>query len=217
MLLDIFRTTADQELIGRQLRRIGFHLPRCIYAYAARRRPISFGDLRERVDRLRCSHYLDGPMDVDWIATNELLAEREGAIYVDFVWDRESATGCWMTPALTDGIGFGGPDTAVPDLVLSLKRTGCLSRQALDVIAEAWKGFELRDDTDCFRVQDVTIDVVNTAYDRGLFLGSGTDDDVRRVVAYWGFPMVELDLSDLEVPRDHLRERQQCILSDWAY
>ena len=63
----------------------------------------------------------------------------------------------------------------------------------------------------------MTIDIVNTAYDRGLFLGSATDDDVRRVVAYWGFPMVELDLSELEVPREHLRERQQRILSDWAY
>jgi hypothetical protein len=53
--------------------------------------------------------------------------------------------------------------------------------------------------------------------DKGLFLDSATDDDVSRVVAHWGFPMVELDLSELKVPRDHLREQEQRILADWTY
>lgn len=217
MLLDIFRSNEDQCVVRRQLNRVGSHLARCIYAYVARRRPISFADLRARVGRARRSHYLDGPMDADWISSNELLAEREGAIYVDFVWDLESANGTWMTPAQYDNIGFGGSDTAVPELVLSLKRTGCLSRRALDLIAQAWKGFELRDDADCFQVQDITIDLVNGIHDEGLFLDTATQEDVDRVVTYWGFPLIELELSPLKVTRDQLRSQQQSILADWTY
>lgn len=210
MLLDIFRTSAGQAVISRQLKRIGLHLPRCIYAAVAGRRPISGADLRERVDRARRSHYLDGPTGADWICTNELLGEREGAIYVDFVWDREEAIGTWMTPALADGIG-PPRTTAGPDLVLSLQRTGCLSRQALDLIADAWRDFELRDDTDCFQVQDITINLVNGIHDEGLSWDSITQQDVDRVVAYWGFPLIELDLNELVVPRSQLRHEQQHI------
>jgi hypothetical protein len=39
-------------------------------------RPADFREVRERINWLRRSHYLDGPNDVDWIFRNQLFSQR---------------------------------------------------------------------------------------------------------------------------------------------
>lgn len=113
-------------------------------------------------------------MHADWILSNELLAEREGAIYIDYVWDLRSAYGTWMTPARHDSIGLGGPARAVPELVRSFKRTAGLSRRTLDLIAHLWKGFELRDDADRFQYRTSPSTWSTASMTKGLFLDAAT-------------------------------------------
>lgn len=47
-----------------------------IYVDATQIRPADFREVRERIDRPRRSHYLDGPNDVDWIFRNQLFSQR---------------------------------------------------------------------------------------------------------------------------------------------
>jgi AbiV family abortive infection protein len=215
ILLDIFRSKADQTMMRTQLRRLTQHLPRCIYVEVSHGRPATFTEVREHVDRARRSHYLDGPMDADWIFSNELLAEREGCLYVDFVWDVEGNAGTWMTPARFDGMV--GPTTDVLDLVGSLKRTGCLSRIGLDLIAEEWRDFQLRDETHWGEVRDTILRLLGRLHKAGLFLDTATQDDLDSVVERWGFPLAGLDLTEIRVSREELREEQQRVLDSWTY
>jgi hypothetical protein len=178
------------------------------------RRPATFGEVHDRVDTARLSHYLDGPMDADWILSNELLAEREGNVYVDFVWDIEGNSGQWMTPARLDDIGLG-PGTAVQDLLLSLGQTGCLSRRGLDVIADEWHDFDLTEDTPWVKVHDVTIRILTRLHEAGHFAETASQADVDRVLEQWGFPLGALDLSEIKVSREELRAEQQRLLSRW--
>ena len=173
-------------------------------------RPAVFAEVRDRVDRARRSHYLDGPMDADWIFSNELIAEREGSLYVDFVWDLEDDMGTWMTPASFDGML--GPTTDVLDLVVSLRQAGCLGRQSLNVIADVWQGFELRDETHWVEIRNRTLLLLQRLHEAGQFLDSATQEDLDRVVDQWGFPLTELDMSMIEIARDQLRAEQQRLL-----
>jgi hypothetical protein len=215
ILLDILRSGSDtQEVMVAQLKRASQHLPRCIYAEVVQRRPVTFGEVHDRVDRARLSHYLDGPMDADWILSNELLAEREGNVYVDFVWDIEGNSGQWMTPARLDDIGLG-PGTAVQDLLLSLGQTGCLSRRGLDVIADEWHDFDLTEDTPWVKVHDITIRILTRLHEAGDFAETASQADVDCVLERWGFPLGALDLSEITVSREELRAEQQRLLSRW--
>lgn len=73
ILLDLVRMDwRDHKAVSRQIGRFYNHLARCIYVDAVQMRPADFREVRERVDWLRQSHYLDGPNDVDWIFRNQL-------------------------------------------------------------------------------------------------------------------------------------------------
>jgi hypothetical protein len=181
----------------RQLTRISKHLPRCIYVEAVHGRPWTFRDARDRVDRCRRSRRLDGPMD-EWIFTNDLLAGRERNMYVDFVWNVEEHVGTWVTPAHFNDSSLG-PSTSVPDLVVSLGATGCLSRYGLDVIADVWRGVELRDQTDWREVRERNTRVLERLYEADRLPESASQIDVDRVIDRWG-----LDLAEIQVAREEL-------------
>ena len=214
ILLDIYRCVPDQRTTSKQLKRLSRHLPRCIYVEVSHGHPAVFGEVRDRVDRARRSHYLDGPMDADWIFSNELIAEREGSLYVDFVWDLEDDAGTWMTPASFDGMV--GPTTDVLDLVVSLRQAGCLGRQSLNVMADVWQGFELRDETHWVEIRNRNLLLLQRLHEAGQFLDSGTQEDVDRVVDRWGFPLTELDISIINIARDELRAEQQRLMGNWT-
>ena len=94
ILLDVVRMGwDDQELVSRQFRRFYSHLARGMYTRLVHGRPADFKEVCDYAEHLRRSHYLDGPNDVDWIFRNEILAEREDSIYVDYVAARKNTSG----------------------------------------------------------------------------------------------------------------------------
>jgi hypothetical protein len=79
------------------------------------------------VDLLRRNYYLDGPNDVDWLFRNEIMAEREERLYVDYV---ETDDGdMWISPRRYDGIGPRYASGAV-ELVGALSRAGMSNARA---------------------------------------------------------------------------------------
>jgi hypothetical protein len=202
ILLDLVRMDwRDDNAVSRQAGRFYNHLARCIYVDAVQMRPADFREVRERVDWLRRSHYLDGPNDVDWIFRNQLIAEREDSLYVDYVHDEEGDR--WTTPASKEGVDFG-VDTGAQDLVGALHRTGCTSRTGLEVVAAAWAGQPIDDDTHWQDVVPVNRSIVQELAERGHALADVTAEDARHVIGRWHFPLAGFDLTEIEVPLEQL-------------
>jgi hypothetical protein len=190
-----------------QLRRTGDHIAKGIYARAADIRPATFGELVSYADRLRRSHYLDGPNDVDWIFRNEIEADREERLYVDYV---ETDDGdMWLSPQRFDNVGARHRSGAV-ELVSSLARAGFCNGRALNTVAEVWRGFSPLAEThwaENERLSRATLDgLPEDVVDRAL-----TEDDVRRILTSWTFPLYDADLTRVKEDLNRLRERQ----GDW--
>jgi hypothetical protein len=198
ILLDLVRMDwRDRKAVSRQIGRFYSHLARCIYVDAVQMRPADFREVRERVDWLRRSHYLDGPNDVDWIFRNQLIAEREDSLYVDYVHEEEGDR--WTSPARKEGVDFG-VDTGVQDLVGALHRTGCTSRAGLEVVAAAWTEQPIDDDTHWQEVRAVNRSIVKKLAEGGHTLTDAMADDARRLIERWHFPLAGIDLKEIEVP-----------------
>jgi hypothetical protein len=197
VLLDLVRLAwRDQKAANRQVGYFYSHLARWIYAEAAEMRPASFAEIRRLVEIWRASHYLDGPNDVDWVFRNELIARREESIYVDYVHHEDGDE--WTTPRRFDEVQWGTP-TPVLDLVGALHRLGCTSRRGLDVIAAAWKGQRITDQTHWQEVAALNRLVVENVREEGLASDDVSAGDVGAVVDSWTFPLSGLDLSEHEV------------------
>jgi len=94
ILLDVARCAyLDAAKKRDQLKRCADHIAKGIYARVADIRPADFSELVRYVDLLRRSYYLDGPNDVDWLFRNEIMAEREERLYVDYVETDEIPVG----------------------------------------------------------------------------------------------------------------------------
>lgn len=127
-----------------QLKRCADHIAKGIYARVADIRPADFAELVRYVDLLRRNYYLDGPNDVDWLFRNEIMAEREERLYVDYVETDEGDM--WISPRRYDDIGPRYASGAV-ELVGALSRAGMSDERALHVVADIWRDFQPVPDT----------------------------------------------------------------------
>jgi hypothetical protein len=203
----------DHGAASRQLAQFYVHLARCIYVEVAQMCPADFAEVRGMVDRLRVSHYLDGPNDVDWIFRNQLIARREESMYVDYVHNEDGDV--WISPALYDKAYFGY-STPVEDLVVALYRLGCTTRSGLAIIGEAWMGKSLDNHTHWQEIAQVNRHIVSQLVDNGILLPEATPIDAALVINQWAFPLGGLDLREKDVPISELEaKRQHRLLMEW--
>lgn len=208
ILLDLVRMDwADHQRVKAQIARFYQHLARCIYAEVAHTCPADFAEVREMVDHMRQSHYLDGPNDVDWIYRNRLLALREDGLYVDYVIFEDGPA--WVAPATYDDRFALDSLTTVQDLVLAQHRLGMTSRPGLDIIADVWAGQTIEDSTHWSTVAGLNQRVVTRLVDEGAWLSEATVEDARLVMDRWTFPLHGLDLNEVEVPVAELKAQRE--------
>ena len=101
ILIDFVRCPRDSDRRAQVLKRFYDHVEKRVYAMTCSYpRIASFRELSELVDSECRSYYLDGPNWVDWISPNSISANREQALYVDYVRDITDAVGeyHWTTP-----------------------------------------------------------------------------------------------------------------------
>lgn len=187
ILIDAWRAPgAEQRAMSKQFARAGDHLSKLIYARIAEYAIASQAELLRAVESHRKSRYLDGPNDYDWIFRNDLLSERENALYVDLV-DAEGKLEWWMT-------SDDEMSTPVPSsmrLVGELLASQLVSPAGLRALQEAWRGFDAHEDSHCQDWQDRTARALSTFPDtnvQGGRLNAGASFIARR----WPMPMVEL-------------------------
>jgi hypothetical protein len=210
ILIDSCRAPeSDQGAISRQFGRAGNHLAKLIYAQVADYRIASQEELLRAVDDNRRSLYLDGPNDVDWIFPNRLIAERERALYVDLVESEDELE--WVAPRdECETAVFPKPHPRSVRLVSALIQTGIVSASGLSLLQEAWRGFQPRANTHYSEWARRS-----TAALQALVAGRQVDDDWARaassVVDLWPMPMVEIDISQVEVTAKELAERRDAL------
>jgi AbiV family abortive infection protein len=87
ILMDYVRLPlAEPEKSSRQLKYFYDHFVRCLYVETYNTlKPANWAEVCTWVRQETPSLYLDGPNDVDWIFRNDLIQQRETALYVDYV------------------------------------------------------------------------------------------------------------------------------------
>jgi AbiV family abortive infection protein len=206
ILLDLVRAgVSDQQMLKQQTARFYEHLARRIYAEMAHMAPASFGEIVGLVNLERKSHYLDGPSDVDWIFRNQLITEREQRLYVDYVVDEEDAR--WVSPSRFADMGFG-PLIEAPNLVIALEQTGCTSLAGLRICAEEWDGVVMEPDTHWQAVGAINRRILGRLAEQDPEFATASDENRRRVIDHWTFPLTSLNLTMDSVARADLLDQR---------
>jgi hypothetical protein len=205
ILLDAVRCCRrSSEIRANQFKRAGLHLPKGIYADVADIRPADFAEVLRRTHHLRLSHYLDGPLDVDWILRNALDAQREERLYVDYVASDEGHY--WNTPASWDDT-WGWDASGAVQLIGALHSAGVDTPAGLKVVADIWESFLPEPDTHCSEL----FDLIHQTLDGVIEATGATLDDgaVSQISDRWSFPLWGTDLSPIKQDLDELRREQE--------
>lgn len=194
------------------------HVTKRIYAMACSYPNIwTFKELREFVERYARPIYLEGPNWVDWIFRNEIIAEREQTIYVDYLQDVTVEAGdyFWMNP----GDRLVGPWRGeTPDCVKlsqALSEAGANSPDGLAVIADIWRGFEPEAEKDRTELQGLIADTLG----RLAECGHGIKDESvsTLIISSWSFPLWPLTIKEPRRNPDCLKQlrEERNLTIDW--
>lgn len=190
VLIDAYRSpSSDQAALSRQFGRAGDHLAKLIYAQIADYSIASQAELLGAVNSHRQELYLDGPNDYDFIYRNDLLSERENALYVDLV-DNEGDLNWW--PPFAPDLGEHVPRSM--RIVQAILRAGLVSMDGLVALRSAWTGFDPHSDSNCWDWTERTTEALRQFPDLNID-GEGLGPEASFLADRWPMPMVELDLS----------------------
>jgi hypothetical protein len=230
ILLDLARAGwQDHAAVRACLSSFYSHLARGLYVKAYDGSPADLAEVRGYVDHLRQEYYLDGPMDVDWIFGNEVLASREERLYVDYIED-EHGDRHWTGPADRATIfdapfSFPAPASTVVRLVAAMWRIGLLTEQGLAATRAVWDGVAVDDTMHWSDLQPLNIAIVKKL---AVVLGRAyaTEEDreaVRYVVGHWIFPLTSLELTianveiaDLKHERERWLAHEMGVVDDYG-
>lgn len=163
-----------------------------------------FGDVQRFIERERSRFYLDGPTGADWVFPNEILSEREGRMYVDFVRDVTGADGgtppWWSTPSPSER---HSPASCLY-LVDALVHVGATSVEGLEVVACVWRGFEPLPHTSREELSSLIGETVRELEAKGGAGASAADARLLDTVHQWPFPLWPL----AQVAQDGSRTQQ---------
>jgi AbiV family abortive infection protein len=196
ILVDIVRCPRNPDLRAEQARRFEDHIAKGIYARSCGMKPGTLGELQGFLHFYRERPYLDGPDGDNWEFGNEILRQREGTMYVDYVSIDE--TNCWVDPGRNEELmRVGDMEPAVLRLSRALAATGISAKRGLEVVAEVWQPVALTDQTTWNEVRQVNQRTLEALESLGA-LEEASRDVYEQVIDGWQFPMYGLDLSAIK-------------------
>lgn len=206
ILLDMARDINSQKVLVSSAKNFYSHLPRAIYAAVYGANPTTYAEIVHDVARHRESHYLDGPNDADWVFRNELLRQRETALYVDYEENEPGKFG-WTG---------GDPELVyvsneITHLVLSMKAVGILNETGAKVTCEVWKKSAFDEATRWEYCRDKAMIVVRSVLSRDAETKQKFWPDIRRIAEKWTFPLTDLDLRVVNHLPDEMQEKRAAL------
>lgn len=210
ILIDLVRCPRDWDDRAGIARRFYGHVAKRIYAMTCSYPNIaSFKELRELVESECRPYYLDGPNWVDWIFPNSIAAEREQALYVDYVRDITNVPGeChWSSPgvSLPNPWPYKSPDCVA--LSQALSDAGANSPDGLAAIANIWRGIEPEPETDRRELRRLVAHTLERLAMCGLGTGDETASDL--IVWNWSFPLWPLTIKEPRGKPEDLEELRE--------
>lgn len=210
ILLDAARCPRNpSEVLVRQLKYFADHLPKGLYVSVAEIRPVSFGEVRQWVNREQKQYYLDGPDGGEWIFANNILTSREQSMYVDFIVAEDSKW--WHDPASHHLPVFGADDfrpSSLFRMVTALHAAGWFTAPGLAVIADSWRQVNIHDGMTIHELRDLNEGTLR-ALDTKNLLGDAGQPAFGLIVNECPFPLYPLDLLQKKVKKEELLEQRR--------
>ena len=213
LLVDAVRCPRNK--LRERSRTLGYfydHLAKGIYAAACQWRLADFAEFKRYVDDERKSHVLDGPNDVDWIVPNSITQGREDVLYVQYIRDDTEEDGYgnrfWMPPRNDGALAVLSPDY-VPDAIRiarALYQSNATAPEGLALLARIWRDVEIDESMSHIRLRALNYHTLDKLGRCGLLLESASTEACDEVVNNWTFPLWPLDLSEIRVSTESLRE-----------
>lgn len=218
ILLDAVRCPRQPaDRFSRQLGYFNQHLAKGLYAeYYNFASPSDLAEIQRYMERERQALYLDGENDVDWVFRNDILRKREESIYVDYVGYADSFRDehHWHAPnSKLMGLWLLSNRPRVLDVALAIHGAGMTTERALARIAELWRACAV-DDIKWPDLRQLNVRTLETLEEAKL-LRVRSDSAYRRVANEWLFPLYPLDLGEIKVDPEELREAQRNWSPDW--
>jgi hypothetical protein len=213
ILLDAVRCPRQPaDRFAQQLGYFNQHLAKGLYAeYYNFASPSDLTEIRRYMDRERQTLYLDGLNDVDWVFRNDILRKREESIYVDYVAYADSVRDerHWHSPdPRLMGLWLLGDRPRVLDVALAIHGAGMTTEAALARIADLWRASPMDDTIKWQGLRQLNVRTLNILEESNL-LRIRPDSVYRRVANDWLFPLYPLDLGELKIDPEELREVQR--------
>ena len=171
------------------------HVAKSIYAEACDWRPAQFKDIRQYAELRLAGFYLDGPHEIDWIFRNDIIAERDRAMYVDYVQDVtvEGGDHNWQFPMDDNVLAVGYSMPSSLKVVLALAQCGMTTEPGLRIVATKWRDFEPKSCSTRLELMGLTVETLEILKANQLCpFASGAAQ--RTVLDGWAFPLWPLEL-----------------------
>jgi AbiV family abortive infection protein len=213
ILLDAVRCPRKPaDRFAKQLGYFNQHLAKGLYAkYYNFASPSDLTEIRSYMDRERQTLYLDGLNDVDWVFRNDILRNREESIYVDYVAYADSFRDehHWHSPdPRLMGLWLLRSRPRVLDVALAIHGAGMTTEAALAKVADLWRASPMDDTIKWSALRQLNVRTLNILEESKL-LRVRPHSVYRRVANEWLFPLYPLDLGELKIDPEELREVQR--------
>lgn len=208
ILIDAVRCPSGRPEKAETLKCFYNHIAKRIYAMMCSWRGcrVNFEEVHQTVE-LECrSFYLDGPNDVDWIFSNSIKAEREQAMYVDYVQDITEENGAyfWKSPHPSDLYPrtYKTPDSV--HVACAVCQIGASTPKGLAIIADIWREFEPTSETSIEDLEHLKVFTLKRLVEEGV---CAYTDFGSQLVEDWPYPLWPLKmLARLRKERESLED-----------
>lgn len=214
ILMDAVRSPRKpHERFTRHLLKFIDHLARGIYAEYYNWRPATFGEVVKIIEHMRKEYYLDGSEGVEWIFRNRILQQREEVIYVDYIENDEGHK--WLMPNI---VKIYSAELESGNLIVprALQIVGCTKPESLALIADRWSQIEMTEDFHWQDLRKINKQILDAMNDKGLLIDQ-PKEVYNKVINEWLFPLYAIDLKEIPVSREELREIQRKWAPDHDY
>jgi len=209
ILLDAIQCPPEQkENLARQLEKFNEHLAKGLYSKLFEWKPDKYGTLKHYVSGELEGHYLVNAGGFSWIFRNNILDQRDSAIYVDYIqiddyWHK------WQDPRpeyyVLDGVVSYN---SVIEMVRAFYYTGVIEVEALNEYAKYWRDFEFSDETKYGEFKRGNEAFLSILDEKGM-LKEAPEICYQTIKDEYPFPLYKEEMKVRKVSLKSLKDRQR--------